>query len=275
MENIALLYDEDCPLCRWYTRIFVKYGIIETSGRISYNDYVAAHPDEIDTNIAQTKIACLNQQTNQVLYGIDGLVALLGNRFLLVRILGNFKPINWLLKLLYLLFSYNRRIFAPVRKRNIECVACEPAKSVTWRIIFISLMSYLTYLIVHWYFESFLADYLVPHPVNDILLLLAQIGFQWLIFAALGQENSYDYLGHLAFTSFLGALALLVFGVGLNFLSLAGIQIHFLAVVCYGTTVAFMFFEHKRRLALKDWTWKLSLSWILFRMCIYPLVFQL
>lgn len=275
MKNISLLYDEDCPLCRWYTRIFVKYGIIEQSGRISYNEYVAAHPNVVDTNIAQTKIACLNQQTNQVLYGIDGLVAILGNRFAMVRILGNFKPINWLLKLLYLLFSYNRRIFAPVRKRNIECVACEPAKSITWRIIFISLMSYMTYLIVHWYFKSFLADYLVLNPVNDIFLLLAQLGFQWLAFTVLGQENSYDYLGHLAFTSFLGSLALLVFGIGLKLLSFTGIQINFLAVVCYGTTVAFMFFEHKRRITLKQWTWKLSLSWILFRICIYPLVFQL
>ncbi|WP_343632239.1 hypothetical protein [Fluviicola sp.] len=275
MENIALLYDEDCPLCRWYTRIFVKYRIIEPDGRISYNQYVAAHPNDIDTNIAQTKIACLNHQTNEVLYGIDGLVALLGKRFILVRILGNFKPINWLLKLLYLLFSYNRRIFAPVKKRNFECVACEPAKSLTWRIIFIGLMSYLTYLIVHWYFESFLTDYLVLNPVNDILLLLAQIGFQWLAFTALGQENSYDYLGHLVFTSFLGALALLVFGIGLKFLDFTGIHTDFLAVVCYGTTVAFMFFGHKRRLALKDWSQKLSLSWILFRLCIYPLVFQL
>lgn len=275
MENIALLYDEDCPLCRWYTRIFVKYGIIETNGRISYNQYVAAHPNDVDTNIAQTKIACVNQQTNEVLYGIDGLVALLGNRYALVRVLGNFKPVNWLLKLLYLLFSYNRRIFAPVKKRTIECVACEPARSVAWRIIFISLISYLTYLIVHWYFESFLADYLVLNPVNDFLLLLAQIGFQWLAFTAFGQENSYDYLAHLAFTSFLGALALLVFGIGLNWLRLTGIQTDFLAVVCYGATVAFMFFEHKRRLALKEWTPKLSLSWILFRLCIYPLVFQL
>ncbi len=274
MKAISLLYDEDCPLCRWYTGVFVKYGILEASGRISYNQYVVLHPNEIDTTIAQTKIACINHQTNQVLYGIDGLVAILGNRFKMIQILENFKPINWLLKLLYLFISYNRRIVAPVPKRNMEC-NCEPAKSVLWRIIFISMMSFLTYLIVHWYFTNFLAAYLVMNPVNDILLLLAQILVQWIAFITFRQTNSYDYLGHLVFTSFLGALVLLFFGMGITLLSFTGIQIDFLAVVCYGITVAFMFFEHKKRVALKEWSWKLSLSWILFRICIYPLVFQL
>lgn len=274
MKNIALLYDEDCPLCRWYTRIFVKYGIIPADGRISYNQYIVLHPNEVDTNIAQTKIACINHQTNQILYGIDGLVAILGNRFRIIAILGNFKPINWLLKLLYLLFSYNRRIVAPAAQRKIGC-ACEPARSVFWRVIFISILSYFTYLIVHWYFIHFLANYLVANPMNDLLLLLAQIGFQGLAFISFRQENNYDYLGHLAFTSFLGALMLLFFGYGIQLVSLTGIRIEFLAVVCYGITVAFMFFEHKRRVFLKEWSWKLSLSWILFRVCIYPLVFQL
>lgn len=274
MKNMALLYDEDCPLCRWYTGIFVKYGILDAAGRISYNQYVVLHPNEVDTTIAQTKIACLNRQTNHILYGIDGLVAILGNRFRIIGILGNFKPINWLLKLLYLFFSYNRRIVAPAPKKNIAC-SCEPAQSVFWRIIFIGIMSYLTYAIVHWYFVSFLGNYLVLHPVNDLLLLLAQILFQWLAFAALHQENGYDYLGHLVFTSFLGALVLFFFGLGIHLLSFTGIQTGFLAVVCYGATVAFMFFEHKRRIALNKWTRKLSLTWILFRLCIYPLVFQL
>ena len=274
MTNISLLYDEDCPLCRWYTRLFVKYGLLPPAGRISFSQYISLHPNEVDENIAQTKIACVDHQTNQVLYGINGLIVILGNRFKIVEILGNFKPINWLLKLLYLFVSYNRRIVAPAPKKEMGC-NCEPAISVFWRIIFISVMSFLTYLIVHWYFTNFLTGYLVINPVNDLLLLIAQIGFQWLAFTSLRQTNSYDYLGHLVFTSFLGALILLFLGLGIQMLSLTGIQTNFLTVVCYGITVACMFFEHKRRIALKEWSWKLSLSWILFRICIYPLVFQL
>lgn len=274
MENISLLYDEDCPLCRWYTRLFVKYGLLDKSGRISYVNYVAQHPDEINPNIAQTKIACIDHQTNQVLYGIDGLVLVMGNRFKLIRILGNFKPINLLLKFLYLLFSYNRRIIAPAPKRNIEC-ACEPPKSILWRIIFIVTLSLITYLNVNWYFEHFLFVHMIDFPVNDAVLLTAQIGFQWIAFVLFRQKNSYDYLGHLVFTSFLGSLILLLFGLALQAVAFTGIDIEFLSIICYGITVAFMFVEHKRRIQLKDLTWKLSLSWVLFRVLIYPLVFHI
>lgn len=274
MKNISLLYDEDCPLCRWYTRLFVKHGLLDESGRIPYINYIALHPNEINSNIAQTKIACINHQTNQVLYGIDGLVFILGHRYKLIQVLGNFKPINLLLKLLYLLFSYNRKIIAPSPKRTIECT-CEPPRSILWRIVFIVLLSFITYLNVNWYFENFLSDYLLGNPVNDSILLAAQIGFQWIAFLLFKQKNSYDYLGHLVFTSFLGSLMLLFFGLGLQILSIAGIQIELLSIVCYGITIAFMFLEHKRRTQLKEWTWKLSISWILFRVLIYPFVFQI
>lgn len=275
MENISLLYDEDCPLCRWYTRIFVKYRLLDENGRIPYVEYILQHPGEVNTDIAQTKIACVNHQSHEIRYGIDGLLMLLGHHSRIIKVLGNFKPINLFLKVLYLLFSYNRRIFAPVmRKSEFEC-NCEPPRSILWRINFILLMSFITYLIVNWYFHHFLAEYLIHGAPNDLILLAAQIGFQWLAFLFLGQQNSYDYLGHLVFVSFLGSLLLLLFGIGIQFVNLFGIETHFLAVVCYGITIAFMFLEHKKRIALKEWTWKLSLSWILFRVCIYPLVFQI
>lgn len=274
MNTFSLLYDEDCPLCRWYTRLFVKYGILDESGRIPYIRYVALHPEAVDSSIAQTKIACINHQTNQVFYGIDGLVFILGERFHFIRVLGNFKPINLLLKFLYLLFSYNRRIFAPAPNRVVEC-QCEPPKSIRWRVIFIVLLSLIIYWNVDWYFNHFLTDFLVGNPVNDLFLLIAQILFQWIAFVLFKQENSYDYIGHLVFISFLGSLILLIFGLGLHFLSLVGIQTEFLAVVCYGITIAWMFLAHKRRIQLKEWTWKLSISWIIFRLAICPLVFQL
>ncbi|MNY22041.1 hypothetical protein D3C86_1556270 [compost metagenome] len=177
------------------------------------------------------------------------------------------------LKLLYLLISYNRKIIVPTPVKKIDC-ACEPTKSILWRAVFIIVISLLTSLSVNWYFDLFLTEYMLNNPPHDLVLLSAQIGFQGLIFLLLKQENSYDYLGHLAFTSFLGSLLLVFFGVGIRFLGVLGIQAGFLPVVCYGIVFAFMFFEHKRRLGLKGWTWKLSLSWILFRIAIYPLVFQ-
>lgn len=274
MEKISLLYDPDCPLCRWYTRVFVKYRLLDPAGRISYTEYVMQHPGEIDPDIAQTKIACIDHQTNEIRYGIDGLLLLIGHHSRIIRVLGHFKPVNWFLKILYLLFSYNRRIFAPIaQKSRFEC-SCEPPKSVLWRMVFIVLISLLTCVNVNGYFHQFLDDYLVAGAPHDLILLTGQIGFQWLAFLLFGQKNSYDYIGHLVFVSFLGSLMLLFFGIGLRLMEFMGIETQFLGVVCYGITIAFMFFEHKRRVGLKNWTWKLSLSWVAFRIAIYPLVFQ-
>lgn len=271
--NLTLLYDEDCPLCRWYTKLFVKYNLLPPNGRISYVIYANEHPNVVDSAIAQTKIACINQDTHEVKYGIDSLLLILGQRFRFIQLIGNFKPIHFLLQLLYLFISYNRKIIAPSPKKELNC-SCEPAKSIFWRIIFIVIISLITHVNVTFYFHHFLSNYLLENPMSDLILLISQIGFQWIAFLLFKEENSYDYLGHLAFTSFLGSLVLLFFGFGMQLLANIGIETNFLAIVCYGITFSFLFLEHKRRITLKEWTWKLSLSWILFRALIYPLIFQ-
>lgn len=271
--DLSLLYDEDCPLCRWYTGLFVKHSFLAEKGKIPYTAYIQSHPGTVDETLARNKIACVNNQTGEVCYGVDSLLLILGQRFPFIRTLGEFKPINVLLKLLYLFISYNRKVIVPAPKKDIGC-ACEPTKSILWRTVFIVVISLLTSVTIHWYFGHFLSDYVVWRAPHDLILLTAQIGFQGLVFLLLHQKNGYDYLGHLVFVSFLGSLLLLFFGIGIRLMSFTGMEVHFLAVVCYGITIACMFFEHKRRTGLNDWTWKLSLSWVLFRVAIYPLVFQ-
>ena len=270
--NISLLYDEDCPLCRWYTGKFVQYGFLAPQGRVSYTKHIRDFNGSVDPDLAQTKIACFNHDTKEVTYGIDSLLLVLSQRCKLIGTIGKLKPVNYFLQLLYLLVSYNRKIVAPGPKQTVDC-ACEPSRSVFWRFAFIALISWFTYLIVHWYFTAFLTPFLVENPVNDLVLLALQLFFQTSFFLLFRQKNLYDYLGHLAFTSFLGALVLLGFGLLVQTLGFIGIDIHFFAAICFGITICFLFFEHKRRIQLKDWDFKLSLTWIVFRILIYPLVF--
>ncbi|MNU88382.1 hypothetical protein D3C71_781910 [compost metagenome] len=272
--NISLLYDEDCPLCRWYTAKFVQYNFLTPQGRISYSKHIQDFQGVIDADLAQTKIACVNHDTQEVTYGVDSLLMILSQRCQIIGTIGKFKPINYLLQLLYLLISYNRKIVAPGPKQKVDC-ACEPSRSVLWRFIFIALISWITYQIVHWYFTHFLSSFLIENQVNDFVLLTLQLLFQTSFFLLLRQKNLYDYLGHLAFTSFLGALVLLAFGILIQFLSVIGIDTGFFAIICFGITICFLFLEHKRRIQLKSWTWKLSLTWIVFRVLIYPLVFHI
>lgn len=272
--QLSLLYDEDCPLCRWYTAQFVKYGFLKPEGRIAYATHIQQFEGIIDPQLAQTKIACVDHRTNRVSYGIDSLLLILGQRCKLIPIIGRFKPVNFCLKLLYLLISYNRKIIAPTPKQNINC-ACEPAKSIGWRVLFIVLVTFITSRIIQWYFPLFFSDYMNANPVNDVILLLLQLLVQTLFFRGFRQKNLYDYLGHLAFVSFLGALLLFGFGLLIQACAAFGVPVAFISAVAFGMTLCFMFFEHKRRIELKDWSLKLCLSWIVFRILIYPLVFVL
>lgn len=272
--KLFLLYDEDCPLCRWYTAKFVQYGFLRPEGRIAYSEYIRQFSGTVDPELAQTKIACVDHQTNQVSYGIDSLLLILGQRFKWIPVIGRFKPVNYLLQLLYLLISYNRKIVAPAPKQKMAC-ACEPSKSVLWRAVFIVLISWITSRVIRWYFPLFFSDYLNANPVSDLVLLLLQLVVQNIFFRIFRQQNLYDYLGHLAFVSFLGSLLLLGFGLLIQLFGAFGIPGSFLSAVSFGITLCFMFFEHKRRIQLKGWTLKLCISWVVFRMLIYPLVFHI
>jgi hypothetical protein len=33
MKNKILVYDDNCPLCTWYSGLFVKYGFLNAEGR--------------------------------------------------------------------------------------------------------------------------------------------------------------------------------------------------------------------------------------------------
>lgn len=268
-----LLYDNDCPFCTWYTNVFIRMHLLTENGRVSFTQFHQTPDIKLDSQLAQNKIACINPTTHEITYGIDSLLLLLGQRFKWIERVGKWTIIHFLLEGLYALISFNRKIIAPTRKKSIDC-SCEPGKSTFWRTSFILVLSILTSFMVNAFFNRFLVAYLVPAPVNDFLLLLLQLGIQALSFKLLKQRNLYDYLGHVAFVSFLGSLFLFALQWTLLLIGRFGIDCSLLATSGYGMVLLWMFLEHKRRLQLREWHWVLSISWILFRCLIYPLVFH-
>jgi hypothetical protein len=72
-----------------------------------------------------------------------------------------------------------------------------------------------------------------------------------------------------------GALLLGALGIGLLFIQKLGINISLLAPVSYGIVYMFMFLEHLKRVKLYQISAWLCVSWFVFRLAIYPLVFKL
>ena len=103
MKKGTLIYDQDCPLCVWYTNQFIKFGILQEDERLPYFQAIQNSSLKFDQEVAQNKIAFVKAENNEAVYGIDSLLAVLGSRWKMIEIIGNLPGINSLLKLLYLL----------------------------------------------------------------------------------------------------------------------------------------------------------------------------
>lgn len=268
-----LLYDENCPLCVWYTRLFVKYGFIQNETRMSYQQAIQQEAFSFDEERAKSEIALVTEGESTT-YGIDSMLKVMGSRWSLVRVIGHFLPIYWMLQMLYRFISFNRKIIAPtVCKDNCSCT---PKFHPFWRATFIVFCGVMTYWLVGNYFNSELSSYLKnDHFSHEFTLFVAQLLFQAIVFKALKQRDVYTYLGHLSFISLLGALVLGGSKIVLSTMSSFGLETALLSPVIFGVVVALMLVEHIRRVKLLGLSSWLTVSLLIFRILIYPIVFTL
>lgn len=269
-----LIYDKDCPFCRWYTGVFVRTGLLSEGGRIPFNEAIESQELKFDLQLSRNKIALVDQTSGEVKYGIDSLLAVLGNRFKWIEKVGSFPPIHFLLSLLYSFISYNRKVIAP-SKCNGTC-DCTPDRNYFWRIAFIVVCGFLVNNATGLYFSIHLEKFFIGSPFyTDLIFFASQIVFQFAAFRLLKQRNFYDYAGQVSFVSALGALLLVFFHFGLNVLAHWGMNTEMLAPFCYGMVYLFMLLEHARRLKILEMSGWLSVTWVLFRFCIYPFAFEI
>ena len=267
-----LLYDENCPLCHWYTRMFVKYGFMQNNARISYQQAIQENQLTFDKERAKSEIALVAEGEN-TLYGVDSMLKVIESKSTTLSRIGHFFPFYWLLQILYRFISFNRKIIAPT-VCGTEC-SCTPKFNLFWRIVFIAFCGLMTYLFVGSYFNYQLSGYLKnEHFSLEFVLFLGQLIFQTIAFKLLKQTDLFKYLGHVAFISLLGALALGGAALVLNFLEFINVETGLLAPFFFGVVVCLMFVEHIRRVKLLGWSSWLTVSLIAFRMLIYPLVFS-
>lgn len=272
LKTQYLLYDENCPLCNWYTRMFVKYGFIQNQARMSYQQAIQNDELSFDRERAKSEIALVTGGGN-TLYGVDSMLKVISYKWKVFSSIGHFFLFNWLLKLLYRFISFNRKVIAPTTC-GTEC-SCTPSFNPFWRIVFISFCGLMTYLLVGNFINHELSTYLKnEHFSLELALFVGQLVFQTIVFKILKGNDLFTYLGHVAFISLLGAIALGSSEMVLNFLKFLNVQTGLLAPFLFGAIVCLMFVEHNRRVKLLGLSSWLTVSLILFRILIYPLVFN-
>jgi predicted DCC family thiol-disulfide oxidoreductase YuxK len=274
LKNYSLLFDRDCPLCHWYTSTFIKYKMLDENGRIAFQEIDEMDYPSIDFYKATNKIALLNRENGEVVYGVDSLTKVLNYNFPFIGFFMKLKPVYWFFDQLYNFISFNRKIVIPISCSNSS--SCNPTRNWFWRSAFMVFCCLVVNVLVGHYFQQHLANYFKGNPIyGDTIYFMVQCVFQYFMCLLFNEKNVYDYLGHVSFVSFLGALFLAFCGQILNSIHYFNINIAMLQPFCYGLVFAWMFMEHRRRILTARMDWRLSYTWLLVRLIMYPFAFTL
>lgn len=194
----AIIYDDNCPMCQWYTGAFVEANLLKSSNRISFSE-LSESPlaEQIQMQRSKHEIPLVDLAGGETIYGVDSLVHLLQPKFPLVEKLMQVAAISYFVRRLYKFISYNRGIMAPsfptYRKYD-----CTPDFHLGYRLLLVLLLGGLG--------SSLLYTSLLRHVVPAYGLLIgAGLLFLGLPFF---KRHYVSYLGHLSVVLFLAGLIL-------------------------------------------------------------------
>ena len=201
-NNKAIIYDDTCPMCRWYTSEFVNAGILPENNRISFAELEGLGlVDQIDFEIGRDEIPLVDLEGGKTIYGVDSMVHLLARKLPWLPAVVAFPPINWAVRHLYKLVSYNRRIMAPSAKQAIK-YDCTPHFNWTYRLLYLTLTFAVGISLIMNYALLFLA----PTIQFGLLFLLLFLLHQTCVFTK--TTTKMEYLGQLGTVLILAAFCL-------------------------------------------------------------------
>ncbi len=135
MATPVIIYDDACPMCRGYTKLFDRFG---WSGRTSFSTLEADTMDKLDLDRARHEIPLFDPESGRIQYGIDSHMTVLGRGIPALRPLFDHPLVKAVLMPLYWLITYNRRVIAGTRPPETG-FDCAPDYHVGWRVAYILL----------------------------------------------------------------------------------------------------------------------------------------
>lgn len=209
-DNKVIIYDDSCPMCVWYTGIFVKNNMLPPQGRMGFTQVAQSQLlTQLDLNRARHEIPLVDSSGGATLYGIDAMVYIIGNRFPVVKYLMAFKPLRACFLQLYHFISYNRRVIAGTAKAK-QGIDCTPDLNLVYRTAYLAFAFVVSVAIGFGFVASILAY--LPWAINNtaIWALIASI---WLLALLPGilwmPDQKLDYFGNQATVLLIGSLILL------------------------------------------------------------------
>ena len=123
LKNQSIIYDDSCPMCKWYTGAFVEAGMLQAQHRMGFSEISWEAFPQLDKDRARHEIPLIDTDSGQVTYGMDALFKIIGTRFPLFQPLFQWRPFRMIIYPLYQIITYNRRLIAGSRPKDtgIDC----------------------------------------------------------------------------------------------------------------------------------------------------------
>ncbi len=233
-HNKAIIYDDTCPMCNIYTKAFVQYGFLKSENRLSFTKIDENIASKLDLHRSKHEIPLIDQDTGEVLYGVDSLVFLLSQKMPWIGKVMKWQFLYFLVKQFYALVSYNRRtiaLSAPKAIAKPTTFDCTPDVNIPYRTAF---------LVISWLF-SFLILYKINAPTNFNIPMIALglFGGHFLVIVFL--KRRFEYWGQIATLMFIFSLLMLPSLFSDNFI---------FQISNFGIAFLVTFWQYWRRMAL-------------------------
>lgn len=244
MKNKVLVYDDNCPFCTWYSGLFVKFGFLNTEGRRAFSEIDESLLLKIDVDKSRNEIPLLDTSTNKVVYGIDALFEVLDQKLPFIKTVGKFGPVYWLLRKIYKLISYNRKIIV-AKKCGHGKIDCAPDNNYRYRFLFMAIcLAFTTAMLYPLQYNLF--NKLSYYHLDIGQLQMAHFAFVIInctLALAFSKVNGYNYIGQVNMLALSVILLLLPLAILNNFL-----YSEFVSTAWLILTALFIFREYIRRM---------------------------
>ncbi len=269
LTDHTILYDDECPMCKEYTKAFVKTRMLDANGREAYTYAAKSNLSNVNWKRARNEIAMINKKDGTVTYGAESILTIIGNSFPAFQPLFDFRLFKFLVRRLYFFISYNRKVVAPGNVFE-GCNTCTPDMNYTYRWAYIIFAWLVTSIILVFY--SKLAVPLFPESgfAREFIVCGGQIIFQGTIVLIVRKERAIHYLGNVMTISLGGALLLSPM---LLVARLVHSNLFFIGY--FMVVVGLMFFEHLRRVKILELPWFISATWVLYRFLVLFIILYL
>ena len=243
--DTIMIYDDSCPMCAAYTKAFVSTGLLASAGRQSFSNVDSNLLSKIDLAKSRHEIPLINTKNNTVLYGIDAMLDVLGHKLPLVKTIGTLKPVNFFLKKLYKLISYNRRVITASATRNHN-FDCAPDFNVRYRLLLLCIgFCFNTFLLFPTYHHVFTHSIFNGATVSQLQIAhLAFVSFNILLSLKLPVNKAVDFLGQINVLAIMYSLFMLPLIVSNQLFIISDVINTMLLFAVF----FFMILEYKRRM---------------------------